>query len=123
MWHLCGKQSVYTWRNKLVPLEAWVGREGRRKETGWRSRTSERKWSREMVEDKRNRRKEVCSGPEHHITSRANRSALAKLHSPESRTPALSQNQLGKPWSLSLSFPICPRGRIISPPQEILVGA
>lgn len=29
---LCGKESIYTWRNKLVPLEVWVGREGRRKE-------------------------------------------------------------------------------------------
>lgn len=29
---LCGKESIYTWRNKLVPLELWVGREGRRKE-------------------------------------------------------------------------------------------
>lgn len=67
MWHLCGKQSVYTWRNKLVPLEAWVGREGRTKETGWRPWTSRRRRSGEMVEDERKGRKEVGSGPEHYL--------------------------------------------------------
>lgn len=32
MWCLCGKKSIYTWRNKLVPLEAWVGRAGERED-------------------------------------------------------------------------------------------
>lgn len=45
MWCLCGKESIYTWRNKLVPLEVWIGREARRQETGWGPWTSERRWS------------------------------------------------------------------------------
>lgn len=58
MRRLCGKQSIYTWRNKLVPLEVWVGREeGERRQTGGAS------WG----EDKRKERKEVCPGLGHHL--------------------------------------------------------
>lgn len=59
---LCGKGSIYTWRNKLVPLEVYVGREGRREETGWGSWTSAGRGSRGR-EDKRKRRKEECPMP------------------------------------------------------------
>lgn len=46
-----------------------------------------------------------------HITSRANRDTGAGPQLPESRTPALSQNQLGKSRHLSeLQFPHLPDG-------------
>lgn len=43
---LYGEESIYSWKNKLVPLEVWVRREGRREEAGWGPWTSERRWSR-----------------------------------------------------------------------------
>lgn len=43
---LCGEESIYSWRNKLVPLEVWVRREGRRDDASWGPWTSERRWSR-----------------------------------------------------------------------------
>lgn len=117
MWHLCGKPSIYTWRNKLVPLEVWLGKEGRREEAGWGPWTSERRWSR-AEEDTRKGQKDVCPGPGHHLQCKY--ISGGKTPSPRVRNCSITKpaNWASHLTFLSLSFPTCPLGRvIISPPQ------
>ena len=91
MWCLCAKTPIYTWRNKLVPLEVWVVREVRREEAGRGPCTSEKGNRAGARRTRRGERRSVLGLD----TSRA-QSSYAKLLTPESTTPALSQTPLGK---------------------------
>lgn len=108
--HFCGKQSIYTWRNKLVPLEVWVGRGGRREETDGGA-----SWG----EDKRKGRKEVCPGLGRHLQCK--QINCDKTLFPQSQELLCHKTRWASHLAfLSLSFPTCPLEKIISPPQAIV---